>query len=705
MHTLNESTYFESVRRGARVQPSACLRVGLLCLALAGSLSAANSYLVHNLVADLPNIADHVDPNLVNPWGIAESATSPFWIGNNKTGTSTLYDSSGTVIPLVVVVPPPAGTAPGAVTGVIFNGSTFFTVATGSPSAFIFCTEDGTISGWNGTLDRTHAKIAVDNSASGAVYKGCALGGTTAAPQIYASNFHAGTVDVFDANFKPVTLAAGAFIDSTVPAGFAPFGIANIGGKLYVTYAKQDTAKHDDIGGAGNGYVTVFDMSGVLQSHFIAQGPLNSPWGMAIAPANFGDFAGDLLVGNFGDGMIHAFNPTTGQLIGTLNDPTAKPIVIQGLWALLFGNGGRGGDAGTLYFTAGSPGPNAEPLETHGLFGSIQAAPFFTTSSLVNAASFSSILAPNTWASIIGQGLSASTHVWQGSDFVNNQLPTQLSGVTVTLNGKPAYISYVSPTQINFLVPTDVPSGPVQVVTTNNGLTSGSITATFQPSAPSFFMFPGNKYIAATHADGFSLTGPPSLIPGATTTPAVPGETVVLYGNGFGLTSPAAPNGLIVSTPLNLATPPTLTIGGLPATITFSGLSATGLYQINAIVPAVPTNGATPVDAAVVAQVPGAQSQPNAFLSITSPSAPPAPALVDIVNFSFVPTPITVTAGSTVTWTNKDAVQHNVVSDANVFASDLLDTGVKFTQQLNTPGTYNYHCSVHPNMKATVIVK
>ncbi len=674
-------------------------------MALAGSLGAANSYLVHNLVSDLPNTADYVDPNLVNPWGIAESATGPFWLGNNHSGTSTLYSGSGAPIPLVVAVPPPAGATPGAVTGVIYNGSTSFAVTTGNPSVFIFCTEDGTISGWNATVDRTHAKIVVDNSASGSVYKGCALGGPTGAPQIYVANFHAGTIEIFDANFKPVALASGAFADPTVPAGFAPFNIENIGGKFYVTYGKQDSAKHYDVGGAGNGYVTVFDASGTLVTHLIAAGPLNSPWGMAIAPANFGDFAGDLLVSNFGDGMIHAFNPTTGQLIGTLNDTTGKPIVVRGIWALLFGNGGRGGDAGTLYFTAGSPGPNGEPLESHGLFGSIQAAPFFTISSLINAASSSSVLAANTWASVFGQGLSASTHAWQGSDFVNGQLPTQLTGVAVSLNGQPAYVSYVSPAQINFLVPADLPAGPVQVVTTNNGLTSTSVAATFQTTAPSFFMFPGNKYIAATHSDGFSLTGPPSLIPGATTTPVLPGETVVLYGNGFGATTPGTPNGQIISTPLPLATPPTLTIGGLPATITFAGLSGTGLYQINAIVPAVPTNGAIPVDAAVVAQLPGGTSQANAFLSVVSPSAPPAATAVDIINFSFVPTPVTITAGSSITWTNRDGVQHTVVEDTNKFASDGLDTSAKFTQTLNTPGTYTYHCSIHPNMKATVIVK
>ena len=214
-------------------------------------------------------------------------------------------------------------------------------------------------SAWNGGTTST---IEADNSAKGAVYKGMALGANASGPQIYAANFNAGTVDVFDGKFAAVK-AAGGFTDATIPAGFAPFNVANLGGKLYVAYAKQDSAKHDDASGAGNGFVDIFDMDGNFQKRLISNGPLNSPWGMAIAPATFGAFGGALLVGNFGDGTINAFDASSGTQLGTLDDTSGKAIAIEGLWALQFGNGKNGGDVNTLYFTAG-PGD-----EAHGLFG------------------------------------------------------------------------------------------------------------------------------------------------------------------------------------------------------------------------------------------------------------------------------------------------------------------------------------------------
>src|ERR1039457_6105170 len=353
----------------------AWMRAGALLCAIAGSVSAANNYLVHKLVSDLPGVADHVDKNLVNPWGTGFSSAGPFWIGNNGSGTSTLYDTSGTAIPLIVNIPSPAGGAShGAVTGVIANGNTTsFNVAVGKASSFLFCTAYGTITGWNSSVDATNAKIMIDKSNLGAVYKGCALGCTSAAPLLFAANFNSGKIDVWDGNLNAV-LNANAFVDPMVTAGFAPFNIQNLGGKLYVTYAKQDDDKHDDVAGGGNGFIAVFDFCGTPLANLVSQGPLNSPWGIAIAPATFGDFAGALLVGNFGDGMIHAFNLTTGALMGTLNDTIGSPIAIPGLWSLNFGNGGRGGDTSTLYFTGGIGGPgNETPLETHGLFGSIQA--------------------------------------------------------------------------------------------------------------------------------------------------------------------------------------------------------------------------------------------------------------------------------------------------------------------------------------------
>src|SRR5580692_8717038 len=325
---------------------------GALLGALAGSLSAANSYLVHNLVADQPGIADHTDPNLVNPWGNGFSAGSPFWVGDNGTGVSTLYDGTGTATALVVEIPAAGGGTNGPVSGVIVNSvTTAFLLAAGKQSQFMFCSEDGVISGWNSSVDATHAKVLVDNSKNNAVYKGMAMGSTTAGPVLFVANFNSGKVEVYDANMNPI-VNAGAFTNAAVPAGFAPFNVQVMNGKVVVVYAKPDAEKHDDVAGPGNGYVSVYDMSGNLLQSLIATGNLNSPWGMAIAPATFGDFGGALLVGNFGDGKINAYNLTTGALMGTLNDAHGSPIAVPGLWSLNFGNGTKS-DAATLYFTSG----------------------------------------------------------------------------------------------------------------------------------------------------------------------------------------------------------------------------------------------------------------------------------------------------------------------------------------------------------------
>lgn len=329
-----------------------------------------------NLVADQPNIAANQDPNLVNPWGIALSPQSPFWVSDNGTGLSTLYNGAGAANPLTVTIPPPAGSPPGttaAPTGVVFNPTSGFTVTSAMSSGvslFIFATEDGTISGWSPGVDRTHAILTVDNSTANpsAVYKGLALGQNGGASFLYATNFRAGRIDVFDQHFAPATLA-GSFADPNLPAGFAPFGIRDIGGQLYVTYAKQDMDKHDDVAGPGNGFVDVFNTDGTLVRRLISNGALNSPWGLALAPSNFGTFSGDLLVGNFGDGRINAYDPTTGASLGQLDDMNGKPITIDGLWGLTFGNDANGGKSNVLYFTAGPGG------EQHGLFGSLTAMP------------------------------------------------------------------------------------------------------------------------------------------------------------------------------------------------------------------------------------------------------------------------------------------------------------------------------------------
>jgi uncharacterized protein (TIGR03118 family) len=337
---------------------------------IAPACLAAGVYQQANLVSDLPGMAAHTDSHLVNPWGIASSANSPFWVADNHTGVSTLYDSSGAPQPLVVTVPPAPGSTVGSPDGIVFNGSSDFEVSRGSPAHFIFATEDGTISGW---ASGTTAVIKADNSASGAVYKGLAIGNNGTANFLYATNFHANAVNVFDHNYAPAMLAS-SFSDPTIPMGFAPFNIQNISGVLYVTYALQDAARHDDVPGPGNGFINKFDLNGNLLGRFASHGTLNSPWGMALAPAGFGEFGGDLLVGNFGDGRINAFDPVTGAFLGQMKDGSGNPITIRGLWGLRFGNGGSGGDPNTLYFAAGIPGPGGV-VEDHGLFGSISVVP------------------------------------------------------------------------------------------------------------------------------------------------------------------------------------------------------------------------------------------------------------------------------------------------------------------------------------------
>jgi uncharacterized protein (TIGR03118 family) len=328
-----------------------------------------------NLVSDQAGMARFTDPSLVNPWGIAYGPTSPFWIADNHTGVSTLYNGQGqpfpTSGPLVVTVPLPGG-GTSSPTGIVFNGSSDFVVSKGGnsgPSLFIFTSEDGTLSGWNPKVDLTNAILTVDNSASGAVYKGLALGSSRSQNFLFATNFSADVVDVYDANFRWVRSFTDKKLAQTCPLSgqcYAPFGIRNIGGLLYVTFALQKPDKHDDMAGPGHGFVDVFNTNGHLLKRLIAHGALNSPWGLALAPSDFGRFSKALLVGNFGNGWINAFDPDSGAFLGSLKDKHGNPIVIDGLWALTFGNGTLAGETDTLFFTAG---PNDE---SHGLFGSIE---------------------------------------------------------------------------------------------------------------------------------------------------------------------------------------------------------------------------------------------------------------------------------------------------------------------------------------------
>jgi uncharacterized protein (TIGR03118 family) len=388
------------------------------------SATASGTALQTNLVSDLPGVAAATDPNLVNAWGISESSGSPFWISDNNAGVATLYQVPGTgsaavsVNPLAVNIPTPVSNSGGTPTGTVFNtdssnGSFQVTglnksgQTASAPTAFIFATEDGTIAGWNPGIDPSgqfagaggasaDAAIAVDNSGNnftnpdpskqtGAVYKGLAIatsstpiiaGDASSTALLYATNFRAGTVEVYDTHFKQATgLPASAFSDPALPAGYAPFNVQVLNGKVFVTYALQDAARHDSVAGSHRGFVDVFNLDGTAglpggNVRLISRGPLDAPWGLAIAPQGFAGLSAPgndpvLLVGDFGDGFIHAFNANTGAQLGEIDDPDGEPIQIDKLWALKVGNGGAGGDSSTVYFTAG-------PFdESHGLFGSL----------------------------------------------------------------------------------------------------------------------------------------------------------------------------------------------------------------------------------------------------------------------------------------------------------------------------------------------
>jgi uncharacterized protein (TIGR03118 family) len=333
-----------------------------LALVLAGPADAhgggkgANVYKKRNLVSDIDGVARITDANLVNPWGLAFGPATPAWVADNRTDVSTLY-SGGVRKSIPVTLPLVVGIPGGAPTGVVFNATPGFKV-NGAAAHFIFDSEAGTITAWNaGTQAVTEA------TTPGAIYKGLAIASKGSATMLYAANFHAGTIDVFNDSFAPVTVPGG-FADPTLPAGFAPFNIQEIAGRLVVAYAQQDADAEDEVAGAGLGYVDVFDTSGHLLRRLVSQGALNAPWGLAVAPRHFGPFSGDLLVGNFGDGAINAYDPRTGAFRGTLQNKDGNQIKINGLWALRFGNGVIGTPQ-TLLFTAGIGD------EDHGLFGEI----------------------------------------------------------------------------------------------------------------------------------------------------------------------------------------------------------------------------------------------------------------------------------------------------------------------------------------------
>jgi len=339
----------------------------LLSLGLVSLSASAQTYQVTNLTSDIANITgdNPADPDLGNPWGLAASPSGPWWVADNGTGVATLYNGMGVKQGLTVTIPDWTGSGTGVPSGQVFNGTNDFQLSSNNPATFLFDSEDGTVQGWNHNVNPTTAIIEVNNFGS-AVYKGLALASANGANYLYATNFYAGTVDVFDTHFAPHSFGASAFVDSTIPTGFAPFGIQLVGNHLIVTYAKQDAEKHDDVAGPGNGYVDVWDTQGNLVARLQHLIQMDSPWGIALAPSNFGAFSNDLLIGNFGSGSIMVFNSTAPySFIGLMFDDSDLQLRIDKLWGLGFGNGGSAGPTNTLFFTAGTFD------ETYGIFGTI----------------------------------------------------------------------------------------------------------------------------------------------------------------------------------------------------------------------------------------------------------------------------------------------------------------------------------------------
>ena len=361
----------------APYQTQLAKRLGVMASVLVASAAMAfaqdslQQYTQTNLVSSQGGVANNVDSDLVNAWGMSRTSGSPWWISDNGTGKSTLYDGTGTKQSRIVTIPSgdltvsPTGTP----TGTVYNGSTTdFLLAPGNPAVFLFVTEDGTISGWNPGVNASEAVIEV-NEKGKSVFKGAAIAqvkqGGVSTTYLYVADFRKGRVQVYDTSFHHVRFGEERFDDERIPEEYAPFNIQNIGGNLYVTFAKQDDAKHDEVDGAGFGRVDVFSPSGRLLLRLEHGSWFNAPWGLTLASGDFGLYSHDVLVGQFGSGEILAFNPVTGAFEGNLLNTSSEPLTIDGLWGLSFGNGATAGPATSLFFTAG---PNQE---SNGLFGTI----------------------------------------------------------------------------------------------------------------------------------------------------------------------------------------------------------------------------------------------------------------------------------------------------------------------------------------------
>jgi uncharacterized protein (TIGR03118 family) len=583
---------FSNRRRSLVLAPALFLLTLLPQVLDAQGAAGKNIYLQRNLVSDIPGFADNTDPNLVIGWGISASATSPFWVSDYGTGVSTLYNGAGTPIALVVTVPQGAASKPpGHPTGQVFNSSTGFKLANGNPARFIFATIDGTISGWNGG---TAATLEVDNSAAGAVYTGLGIGANASGPLLYAANFLTGNVDVVDQNWKLISVAGG-FKDPSLPAGYAPFNVSNLGGKLYVTYGKQGPGGF--AAGAGNGFVNVFDMDGNLVQRLVSNSALNLPWGTAIAPANWGAFGGALIVANFGDGAINAFDLKTGAFLGRLQDAKGNGISIPNIWGILFGNGATGGDRNTLYFATPTSNGDGKP---HGLFGSI--APPAAIGNVNNGASnqLSASVSPGEIVTITGQTV-GPTPLVAAKIPASGTLSTSLSDTSVYFNGMAAPVLYASSAQTSVIVPYGIAGQTVSsVVLTYKDQVTSSFTVNVAPSAPGVFTLDGSGQGAAV---AFNQDGTLN----AAKNPAGAGSVLAIYATGEGQTNPGGIDGLIAGVANTFGSitilrqpqlPVSVSIGGQPALVLYAGSSPgqpAGVMEVEVVVPSGAGTGAVPV--------------------------------------------------------------------------------------------------------------
>jgi uncharacterized protein (TIGR03118 family) len=528
---------------GTAAVPSIIAGIPVTETDLGGSGLTTGTVAQVNLVSNGPIPASNTDPNLVDAWGIAASPTGPLWVGDRGTGLATVYDGSGTPGSPVVTIPG------GSPTGVAFNPvSGAFDLSPGDPSTsavFLFVNEAGMISGWNPGVSPATAITTVDNSAAGAVYTGLAVADNGGSEFLYAANFHSGMVEMYGPDFS----AAGSFTDSTLPPGYAPYNVADIGGDLYVTFAKQDAAGRNPVAGLGNGYIDVFSPSGVMLSRFASNAPLDEPWGMALAPSNFGQFSGDLLVANHGDGRILAFDPATGAYLGPFIDGSNQPVVIDGLHGLIFGNGGSAGATNTLFFTAGPVGGS------QGLLGTLTPAPNTATigeAALSGSAAGVSAVEGNPFVGVVANFTDANP-LSQASDFSamidwgDGSPPS--AGEVLTGNGLGAYIVFVDgalahtytdetgsplhPQPYNISVAiaeTDGSGASVHVAGFANVADAGLVSATGVD--PTGVTFEGNPLAAgpitlATFIDGNPLATPADYIANG-----VAGAATINWGDG-----------------------------------------------------------------------------------------------------------------------------------------------------------------------------